>query len=113
MTSKTSRIETAKALAEAGCTPHEIMSVTGHKTLAAVERWVEWVRGHGGPVEEAGTADKARAQYDLGWAKRRVAVATDAVALARAELAEAKEAEAIARAALQEIEAPKAMPEHE
>jgi enterobacteria phage integrase len=29
----------ARRLAEAGCTPHEIMAVTGHKTLAEVERY--------------------------------------------------------------------------
>jgi integrase len=29
----------ARRLAEAGCTPHEIMSITGHKTLAEVERY--------------------------------------------------------------------------
>lgn len=39
-------------LAEAGATPHEIMSVTGHKTLAEVERYTEKVR-------RAGLADRA------------------------------------------------------
>jgi len=29
----------ARRLAEAGATPHEIMSITGHKTLAEVERY--------------------------------------------------------------------------
>jgi integrase len=29
----------ARRLAEAGCTPHEIMAITGHKTLAEVERY--------------------------------------------------------------------------
>jgi integrase len=29
----------ARRLAEAGCTPHEIMSITGHRTLAEVERY--------------------------------------------------------------------------
>lgn len=29
----------ARRLADAGCTPHEIMSITGHKTLAEVERY--------------------------------------------------------------------------
>ena len=29
----------ARRLAEVGCTPHQIMSVTGHKTLAEVERY--------------------------------------------------------------------------
>lgn len=29
----------ARRLAEAGCTPHEIMSITGHATLAEVERY--------------------------------------------------------------------------
>ena len=30
---------TAKKLADAGCTPHEIQSVTGHKTLSEVSRY--------------------------------------------------------------------------
>jgi integrase len=29
----------ARRLAEAGCTPHEIMAITGHKTLKEVERY--------------------------------------------------------------------------
>jgi len=29
----------ARLLAEAGCTTHEIMAITGHKTLAEVERY--------------------------------------------------------------------------
>jgi integrase len=29
----------ARRLAEAGCTPHEIMAITGHKTLSEVERY--------------------------------------------------------------------------
>ena len=29
----------ARRLAEVGCTPHQIMAVTGHKTLAEVERY--------------------------------------------------------------------------
>lgn len=33
----------ARRLAEAGCTPHEIMAVTGHKTLAEVERYTRAV----------------------------------------------------------------------
>lgn len=33
------RKATARRLAEAGCTPHEIMSITGHKTLAEVDRY--------------------------------------------------------------------------
>lgn len=31
----------ARRLAEAGCTPHQIMAVTGHKTLSEVERYTE------------------------------------------------------------------------
>lgn len=42
----------ARRLAEAGATPHEIMSVTGHKTLAEVERYTS-------KVARAGLADKA------------------------------------------------------
>jgi integrase len=33
----------ARRLAEAGCNPHEIMSITGHKTLAEVERYTRAV----------------------------------------------------------------------
>lgn len=33
------RKATARRLAEAGCTPHQIMSITGHKTLAEVDRY--------------------------------------------------------------------------
>lgn len=29
----------ARLLAEAGCTPHQIMAITGHKTLVEVERY--------------------------------------------------------------------------
>lgn len=42
----------ARRLAETGATPHEIMSVTGHKTLAEVERYTS-------KVTRAGLADKA------------------------------------------------------
>jgi hypothetical protein len=31
----------ARDLAEAGCSVHEIMSVTGHKSLAEVERYTK------------------------------------------------------------------------
>ena len=31
----------ARRLAESGATPHEIMSITGHKTLAEVQRYTE------------------------------------------------------------------------
>jgi hypothetical protein len=31
-------------LAEAGCTPHEIMAITGHKALAEVETYTRAVR---------------------------------------------------------------------
>lgn len=34
----------ATRLAEADCTPHQIMSITGHKTLKEVERYTEKVR---------------------------------------------------------------------
>jgi integrase/recombinase XerD len=34
----------ARRLAEAGCTPHEIMSITGHRTLAEVERYTKAAR---------------------------------------------------------------------
>lgn len=42
----------ARRLAEAGATPHEIMSVTGHKTLSEVERYTS-------KVTRAGLADRA------------------------------------------------------
>jgi integrase len=37
------RKASARRLAEAGCTPHEIASITGHKTLAEVERYTRAV----------------------------------------------------------------------
>lgn len=42
----------ARRLAEAGATPHEIMAVTGHKSLAEVERYTA-------KVSRAGLADRA------------------------------------------------------
>ena len=42
----------ARRLAEAGATPHEIMAVTGHKTLAEAQRYTE-------KVARAGLADRA------------------------------------------------------
>ena len=33
----------ARRLAEAGCTPHEIMSITGHTTLKEVTRYTDAV----------------------------------------------------------------------
>lgn len=42
----------ARRLAEHGATPHEIMAVTGHKTLAEVERYTD-------KVNRAGLADRA------------------------------------------------------
>jgi integrase len=42
----------SRRLAEAGATPHEIMSITGHKTLAEVERYTS-------KVTRAGLADRA------------------------------------------------------
>lgn len=42
----------ARRLAEAGASPHEIMAVTGHKTLAEVERYTS-------KVGRAGLADRA------------------------------------------------------
>lgn len=47
----------ARRLAEAGATPHEIMAVTGHKTLAEVERYTE-------KVSRAGLADKAMSKQN-------------------------------------------------
>ncbi len=37
------RKSACKALAEAGCSPHEIMAITGHKTLKEVERYTKGV----------------------------------------------------------------------
>jgi hypothetical protein len=31
----------ARRLAEAGCTPHQIASITGHKTLGEIERYTK------------------------------------------------------------------------
>jgi integrase len=33
------RYSAAKTLAEAGCTPHQIAAITGHKTLAMVQKY--------------------------------------------------------------------------
>lgn len=35
------RKATARRLAEAGCTPHEIAAITGHKTLSEIERYTK------------------------------------------------------------------------
>ena len=37
------RKSAAKRLAEAGCTPHQIMAITGHETLSEVERYTKAV----------------------------------------------------------------------
>jgi integrase len=42
----------ARRLAEAGCTAHEIASITGHKTLAEVQRYTD-------AVEQSGLAERA------------------------------------------------------
>lgn len=49
----------ARRLAEAGATPHEIMAVTGHKTLAEVERYTA-------KVSRAGLADAAMNKQNGG-----------------------------------------------
>lgn len=49
----------ARRLAEAGATPHEIMAVTGHQTLAEVERYTS-------KVTRAGLADRAFKLTDGG-----------------------------------------------
>ncbi|AYO86100.1 integrase [Methylobacterium brachiatum] len=63
------RKATAARLAERGCTPHEIMAVTGHQTLEEVERytreaqragladsaWERYAKGQRGPTAEAGS----------------------------------------------------------
>lgn len=73
------RKATAARLAERGCTPHEIMAVTGHQTLEEVERytreaqrpgladkaWKRFAEGRRGPTSEAGsgpTSDKVLAE---------------------------------------------------
>jgi integrase len=52
----------ARRLAEAGATAHEIMAVTGHKTLAEVQRYTE-------TAMREGLADSAHAKL-LSWANR-------------------------------------------
>jgi len=49
------RKATSARLAERGCTPHEIMAITGHKTLKEVERYTL-------AVQKAGLADSAMAK---------------------------------------------------
>nr|WP_244536829.1 tyrosine-type recombinase/integrase [Methylobacterium brachiatum] len=63
------RKATAARLAERGCTPHEIMAVTGPQTLEEVERytreaqragladsaWERYAKGQQGPTAEAGS----------------------------------------------------------
>lgn len=49
----------ARRLAEAGATPHEIMAVTGHQTLAEVERYTK-------DAARAGLADQAINKLDKG-----------------------------------------------
>jgi integrase len=52
------RYATARQLAEAGCTPHQIQAVTGHKSLALVQRYTNAVNQR----ELARAANKARTQ---------------------------------------------------
>jgi len=53
------RKATAARLAERGCTPHEIMAVTGHQTLEQVERYAR-------EVQRAGLADSASERFEWG-----------------------------------------------
>lgn len=52
----------ARRLAEAGATPHQIQAVTGHQTLAEVERYTR-------AAGRTGLADDAFALMDV-WSKR-------------------------------------------
>lgn len=49
----------SRRLAEAGCTPHEIQSVSGHRSLAEVERYTRSVR-------QAGLAARALTKLEKG-----------------------------------------------
>lgn len=53
----------ARRLAEAGCTPHQIMAITGHKTLAEVTRYTE-------AVEQEGLAKQAIVKMEDARKKR-------------------------------------------
>lgn len=53
----------ARRLAQAGCTPHEIKAITGHKTLAEVARYTE-------AVEQEGLAKQAIVKLDAARKKR-------------------------------------------
>jgi integrase/recombinase XerD len=53
------RKATAARLAERGCTPHEIMAVTGHQTLEEVERYTR-------EAQRAGLADSAWERFAAG-----------------------------------------------
>lgn len=54
----------ATALAQIGCTPHEIMAVTGHTTLAMVELYTK-------SVQQEGLAGSAITRLDVSRAKKR------------------------------------------
>lgn len=60
----------AVRLAEAGCSNHEIMSITGHKTMHEVERYTRAVR-------QAGLAKEAMAKVALAREARRVSDETE------------------------------------
>jgi len=54
----------ARRLAEAGCTPHEIMTVTGHKTLSEVQRYCDAAQQ---AILQKGVARKMRDRFrDVG-----------------------------------------------
>ncbi|MGU3408215.1 tyrosine-type recombinase/integrase [Methylobacterium brachiatum] len=53
------RKATASRLAKRGCTPHEIMAVTGHQTLEEVERYTR-------EAQRAGLADSAWERFAAG-----------------------------------------------
>lgn len=56
----------ARRLAEAGCSAHEIASITGHKTLAEVQRYAD-------AADQARLADAAIARTAIGSPSKRLA----------------------------------------
>lgn len=58
-----------RRLAEAGCTPHEIMSISGHKTLSEVERYTraaDQARLAGSAIERIGVNPSRRSTVNPG-----------------------------------------------
>lgn len=64
------RKATAARLAESGATPHEIMAITGHQTIAEVERYTKAARKPGLADKGMGRLKKAESTAKNGGTKR-------------------------------------------